>query len=290
MSSLQSVKRAVKPVAGSIRRNVPDALVPALMRTRLKRAYKNPKRWELARQQMTWLLGAVSTEEEIEAAARRYIERDVMRSELRYHPKLITYMPVDGVEHLVEARSRGKGVVLSFLHHGHYEGFCASVARAEQPLVMLVSPEMLAKDRPEFLKQHLLTGTISGNTVLDASLGMKAILPMFERGEVVGIATDVAGRTSVQFLGQERLGSFGAALIAQKTGAPVVCATAHPDDEHYQRVKLSEPLDPADYASPEDLLKDMLAHQEVAVLAWPEAYHQPTLRWGVLPKDEAPAG
>ncbi|MDN4174540.1 hypothetical protein QWY28_16385 [Nocardioides sp. SOB77] len=264
------------------RRHIPDVAVPAITRTRLARARKDDARAAKAHREMDFLLGGVSTPAEVDRAAERYLERDILRSELRWHPKLITFQEVEGVANLVAARKRGRGVVISFLHHGHYEGAVASVCRADQPMLVVVSPEMLAPDAPEFLKQHVRTGTVSGGRPLDATVGAKGMLAALAEGEVLAIASDVPGRTPIRFLGVDRLGSFGAARLATGAGAPVVSMTAHPDADGRPYLRLSEPLDPRDFASPDDLLLEMVRLQEAPVLAWPEAYHQPTLRWGAV--------
>ncbi|MDN4162491.1 hypothetical protein [Nocardioides abyssi] len=264
------------------RRHIPDAAVPAVTRARLTRARKNQDRLARAHREMEFLLGGACTPAEVDRAAERYVERDILRSELRWHPNLITFQEVEGVEHLVAARKRGRGVVISFLHHGHYEGAVASVCRADRPLLVVVSPEMLAPDAPEFLKQHVRTGTVSGGRPLDATVGAKGMLKALHDGNVLAIASDVPGRTPIRFLGVDRLGSFGAARLAAGAGCPVVSMTAHPDADGKPYLRLSEPLEPGDFASPDDLLLEMVQLQEAPALAWPEAYHQPTLRWGAV--------
>ena len=46
--------------------------------------------------------------------------------------------------------------------------------------------------------------------------------------------------------------------------------------EAFDLERLGSALDP----DPDDLLRHLVAAQEESVLAWPEGYHQPTLRWG----------
>lgn len=262
---------------------VPDALVPMVVRARIRAKKRKPAALERARQEMEFLLGAARPDD-VERATHAYLERDVWRSELRYHPDLLTRMPVENVEALKRARSLGRGVVLSFLHHGHYEGATASVCRADQPLTMVVSPDMLAPDAPSFLRQHVITGHTTGATPMSADVGAKAMVGALQSGKVLGIATDVAGRTRVPFLGQDRLGSSGAARLAMGANSPVVMLFAHCSSDGTLTLELSDPLEPGDFASPDELLHHLIASQEPAVLAWPEGYHQPLLRWGQVDK------
>ena len=45
-------------------------------------------------------------------------------------------------------------------------------------------------------------------------------------------------------------------------------------------MRVHEPLDPADFATPTALLEEMVKQHERAILAWPEATDLPLSRWG----------
>lgn len=258
---------------------VPDALVPAVVRARVAAKRRRPAAMEKARREMEWLLGAVAPER-VEAAAAAYLVRDVVRSEWRYHPKLVSYQPVENAEALTKARATGRGVVVSFLHHGHYEGATASLAVVDRPMGIVVSPEMLAQDAPTFLRQHVRAGTITGNHPVDAGLGGKELAGRLAKGEALAIATDVPGSAVVPFLGRDRRGSSGAARLAAATNSLVVTMHAHCESDGRLWLSLGDPIEPRDFSDPDDLLRHLVAAQEESVLAWPEGYHQPTLRWG----------
>lgn len=258
---------------------VPDVLVPAVVRARVAAKRRRPAAMEIARREMDWLIGAAAPER-VEAAAAAYLERDVVRSEWRYHPKLVSYQPVENAAALTKARATGRGVVVSFLHHGHYEGATASLALADAPLGIVVSPEMLAADAPTFLRQHVRAGTITGNWPVDAGLGGKELAGRLAKGEALAIATDVPGSAVVPFLGRDRRGSSGAARLAAATNSLVVTMHAHCESDGRLWLQLGDPIDPRDFGDPDELLRYLVATQEESVLAWPEGYHQPTMRWG----------
>jgi lauroyl/myristoyl acyltransferase len=260
---------------------VPDALVPAVVRSRIRAKRRKPEARERARREMEFLIGAVRPDD-VDRAAAAYLERDVWRSELRYHPNLLNAMPVENAAALERARAHGRGVVLSFLHHGHYEGATASIARACPPFHIVISPDMLAPDAPSFLRQHVLTGSSTGAEPINASVGAKAMIGHLQAGDVLGIATDVPGTTRLPFLGQERLGSSGAARLAMGANSPVVMMFARCESDGALWLELSDPVEPADFTTPDELLGHLITGQEPAVQAWPEGYHQPTLRWGVV--------
>lgn len=268
---------------------VPDRLVPTVVRARIKLKKRKDGPLQKARQEMGFLLGAARPDD-VERAARAYLERDVWRSELRYHPEIIGHQLVENLDALVRARQRGRGVVVSFLHHGHYEGACAALGYADQPLNVVVSPDMLAENAPTFLRQHVIAGTVSGSRTVDAAIGGAKLGAMLADGQVLAVATDVPGQSRLQFLGRERLGSSGAARLATATRSPVVTMSAHCETDGTLWLSLGDPIDPGDFDSAEALVQHLVAVQEEAVLAWPEGYHQPRLRWGSLEEDaETPA-
>lgn len=272
-----------------VRLAVPDAAVPAIVRARVKRKLAKGTALEKAREEMAWLLDGVRTPAEIEEAARAYVERDTWRSELRWHPKLVNHQHVDGAEHLTRARKLGRGVVISFLHHGHYEGAMPSIAHAEAPIHIAISPDMIGPDAPTFLRQHVRTGIQGGNTGVNVGAGANVLVEQLLAGHALAIASDVPGSTPVTFLGKERRGSSGAARLAQGTNSPVVIMTAH-QEGGVVGLRFREPVEPRDFADQDALLAHLISSQEEAVLAWPAGYHQPRLRWGRTEAEEAAAG
>lgn len=274
--------QAAAPTTTSMRLRaaVPDALVPAVVAARIRRKARKPEAVARARAEMEFLIGAAAPQD-LDRAARAYLERDVWRSELRYHPKQICYQHVENIASLVKARATDRGVVVSFLHHGHYEGATAALAHHDRPITVVVSPDMLAADAPTFLRQHVVAGTVSGSRSFNAAAGAKAMVTLLADGDVLAIATDVPGSSELDFLGRTRLGSSGAARMAAAANSLVITMHAHCEPDGRLWLSLSDPIEPRDFATPDDLLRDLVSSQEDAVLAWPEGYHQPSLRWGV---------
>lgn len=277
--------QAIAPTAKDrVRLAVPDALVPAVVKARTAVKKRRGTAVEQARAEMEFLLSEVADAAEIEAVTQRYVERDTWRSELRWHPKMICHQPVHGVENLAAARAEGRGVVISFLHHGHYEGAVAAVGAAEKPILIALSPDMCGPEAPAFLRQHVRTGLTTGCRGVNVAGGAGLLAQVLTGGDVLAIATDVPGRTPVEFLGKERYGSSGAARLAQGTNSPVVVMTAHCSAGGELSLKLGEPIEPSGFASPDALVVHLLQAQEDAIRAWPEGYHHPTMRWGTAPK------
>lgn len=273
-------RTAIPPTAKErLRLAVPDTIVPAFVRARTRLKMRGDAAIAQARSEMDFLLSEVADAAEIEAVAQRYVERDTWRSELRWHPKMVCYQPVDGVDNLAAARATGRGVVISFLHHGHYEGAVASVSHADEPIHIAVSPDMVGPDAPSFLRQHVRTGIVTGGIGVNVAGGAALLGGLLAQGNVLAVATDVPGKMPVTFLGKERFGSSGSARLATGTNSLVVVMTAHLDDGKLN-LRLSEAIEPRDFATPEELVTHLLHAQEDAVRSWPEGYHHPTMRWG----------
>lgn len=281
------MKPSTELAVGRARGRVPRALLPALVAARTRVAWRIPKVREDARAQMRFVLGAARPDADVEGAARRYVERQCWRGELRWHPDLITDQPVEGLEHLVAARDLGRGVVLSFMHHGHFEGAVATLGRRGVRVHVLGFPQLLEAGAPGWMQQHAAVAQSQGAVPVLTTAGSEALAGLLLAGEVLCIASDVPGRTPMRFLGRDLVGSFGAPRLAVATGAPVVVMTSELRDGR-PAVRLHPAFDPESYPSPQKLLEAVLAVHEPAVLRWPELCDIPTSHWGV--PDAAGAG
>ncbi len=268
----------LEATAERVRRSVPARSLPLLIRTRAAIAWCLPSVRRTAHRQMLFLLGE-SCPAQVSQVARRYVQEMVVRAEVRWHPDVATRVRLEGAEHLEAARALGRGVVLSFMHHGLYDRAFPAVARTTSGLRMLVHPYMLADDSPRWIRQHLRLNCMGGGQAVSAAVGTEAIKRMLTAGDVVAIASDVPGRTAVTFAGREVLGSFGAGRLAWESGSPVVLMTSGRDQQG-PFVRLHPALHPGDFDSARSLLEAVLAAHETAVLAWPEATDLPLSRWG----------
>jgi len=273
------MSRSAEDIANKVRARVPKALIPALVAARTRLAWRRPAVREDALAQMGFVLEKTSPDADIEAVARAYVRYQARRGELRWHPELLTSLPVEGIDHLLAARAEGRGVVLNFMHHGYYDGAFPSIARLGAPAHLVVYPYMLEDDAPLWLQQHVKVGSMNGGTAVSAGMGTDGLLSLLRRGEILALASDVPGRTPLRFVGRDVLGSFGAARLASLAQAPVVVMTSE-ENESGPFIRLHEPLDPEAFPTPEDLLEQMLPIHEAVLLRWPEAADLPLSRWG----------
>lgn len=263
----------------TMRAAVPTPLLPALVAARGRLDWSRPAAREDARAQMRFLLEHSAPDTDLDPVARAYLRYQALRGELRWHPRLLTSLRVEGIDHLREAQAQGRGVLLNFVHHGAYDGAFPSLARLGVPTHMVVYPYMLDPQAPAWIRQHIAVGTAGGGTAVSAAVGTDGLLGLLRRGEVLAIASDVPGHTAIRLFGREVLGSSGAARLPMTTGSPVVAFTSE-EDERGTYIRVHEPLQPDAFATPEELLAAMLAIHETVLLRRPEAYDLPLSRWG----------
>lgn len=265
-----------------VRSAIPVRALPALARRRVDALWQDEAFRTAQEAEMRFLLEHTEREPEIPVLARGYTEFALLRGYRRWHPRHLSHQPVTGIEWLTTKRDPERGVLLSFVHHAQYEGLFPSLARQGAAIHVVVAPEAFDPASPAQLRQHFkVAGMMPSTTLVPATIGSAGMVELVEQGEIVAIASDVAGRTPVQFLGRELRGSFGAARIATQTNTPVVLVTSHRSADGSPSLQVHEPLEPADYADPADLLAEIMRRHEPAVLAWPEAFDSPYTRLGI---------
>lgn len=274
---MSRTSEAVQRVRGLI----PAAVLPSLVRRRIDRLWEDPAFRALQERQMRFVLECTERADEVPELARAYAEQMMLRSYLRWHPRRITRQPVRGVAWLTTRRDPERPVVLSFLHHHRYDGMFGSLARLGVTCDIVTLPDALAPDAPVQIKQHVRV-VRRGGPMIPTTGGTQALVARMVPGTTLAIASDVPGRSPVEFLGRKVLGSSGAARIAVMTNSPVVLVTAHRDGAGGSYLQVHEPLEPGSFDGVTGLLDEMLRLHGEAVLAWPEALDSPVARWGAL--------
>jgi lauroyl/myristoyl acyltransferase len=259
---------------------VPPAVLPTLVRRRIDALWDDENFRAAQTDEMRFLLEHTDRAGEIPVLARAYAEQTMLRSYLRWHPRAITRQRVRGAEWLTTRRDPARAVVLSFAHHARYDGLFGSLARVGVAAEVLTLPAALEPGAPATVRQHIRV-VRRGATTVPALGGTEAVVARMRPGAVLAIASDVPGRTPVQFLGRRVLGSFGAARVAVLSDSPVVVVTSH-RDAHGGHLRVHPPLEPRAFPDAAALLEAVLARHAAAVLAWPEAVDTPLARWGSL--------
>jgi KDO2-lipid IV(A) lauroyltransferase len=138
--------------------------------------------------------------------------------------RVLAKIGIEGVENLEKALSRGKGVVAVSAHLGHFTILSLKMIRAGYPFNMLIrDPDSKAIVRI-FRKLQKQQGGhfIPINQWREA---LRKILGSLRKNEVVCFLSDERKKGSdveVDFFGHTALTATGPAVIALKTGAPIV--------------------------------------------------------------------
>jgi len=150
---------------------------------------------------------------------------------------------LDGVEHIKAALAEGRGALLLGAHFGNWELLAAAhLLTGLPPLNVVVRP----LDNP-FLDALVARGRERGHLrLIPKRAALPGVRAALARGECVGILLDQhAGREGVfvPFFGAPASTTRSLAVLALKTGAPVVPAFIHRTREGEHQVTLDPPVE-----------------------------------------------
>lgn len=142
---------------------------------------------------------------------------------LRFNNRnLEKYIRIVNEEHLLNAIKKEKGVFLLTGHLGNWEFICAAVSLRFGPFSVVAKPldfkplDRLATD----------VRTRFGNDIIPRRKAMRKILRALKQKKMVGILLDQSARLDqgvfVNFLGRMACTNKGLALMASRSGAPVI--------------------------------------------------------------------
>ncbi|MCU0304225.1 MAG: lysophospholipid acyltransferase family protein [Thermoanaerobaculales bacterium] len=210
---------------------------------------------------------------------------------LRAAPHEVTRLvDIEGFEHLMDPIRRGRGVVLGTGHAGNWELCNAALCAYGLPLTIAV------RELHEARLDRLITtlrGRFGTEVISRGAAAGRRLLEGLHRGRCVGLLIDqdipsIPG-VFVPFFGRPAWTPSGAAMIALRTGSPLVPGFIHrrPDGTHL--VKIGAPLAAATEGSLEDRVWELTAAVTAAVewqvRSWPEQWVWMHRRWRTRPED-----
>jgi Kdo2-lipid IVA lauroyltransferase/acyltransferase len=149
---------------------------------------------------------------------------EFLRSDRYGRDPIERHFTVRNYESLERAYSRGKGVVLLTAHCGSWEILALCYSIMGFPFGVVVRP----LDNPYLDRAITAVRTMYGNTMINKQKGMRGVLRTLSEGKAVGMLLDQNVTRSegvfVDFFGRPACTNKGLALIAMKTGVPVVPA------------------------------------------------------------------
>jgi KDO2-lipid IV(A) lauroyltransferase len=178
--------------------------------------------------------------------------------------EVLARMELEGVEHLRAALEQGRGVLLVSGHCGNWELLGARVAR-EVPLTNLAR----AMANPLVDAAVAARRVAAGVRTVDARNAAREVLRTLRRGEAVGVLLDQSAlrseRVFVPFLGRPAATNVGLAMLALKSGAPVLPAFSARGADGRHRAWIGAPIPPAAAGGREERMGVMTARYTAAI-------------------------
>ena len=195
---------------------------------------------------------------------------------------------VVGLDMLFDALAEGKGVILATGHLGNWEVAGAALALREVPLDVVVQRQR----NPYVNRRIAAVRERIGFNLIDRRHAPRQALRALRDGRVVAFAADQnAGRAGVfvPFFGRLASTHRGPALMALRTGAPVVCLACIRQPDGIYEVTLTR-LESDRSGDPEEavirLTAAFTAALELAIRRAPEQYFWLHRRWRTRPREE----
>ena len=250
-----------------------------------------PRRRRMALQNIERSLGRELGPAEVRRLARRSFQHlgmnlvEACRYFLRPTHVMLSQVHVEGVEHLRRAAAAGHGILVLTAHYGNWELLAAAHGLTGLPLSFVVRPldEPILDDLADRFRRR------SGAELIVKHRAVREVMQALRRGRMVGILLDQnatrAEGVFVPFFGIPACTSKGLALLALRTGAPVVPVflRREPDGRHCMDVR--PPL-------PAPAGGDVLAYTaafneaiEAAIRRAPEQWLWMHARWRTRPRE-----
>lgn len=252
-----------------------------------------PGRRAVARENLALAFGRERSSEEIALLCRRSFQHlgmmvmEVCAFLLAPLVFVRSLVSVEGIEHLKSAMAQGRGALVLTAHFGNWELLAASHVLTGYPLSVVARP----LDHPLLDRLATRLRERSGVEVIAKRWALPSMLAALRRGRMVGILLDQNSSrregTFVPFFGVPASTSKSLALLALRTGAPVVPIFTHREADGRHRVLIGPALPVASTGDRERDLHAATAAFTVAieevVRRWPEQWFWVHRRWKTRP-------
>jgi KDO2-lipid IV(A) lauroyltransferase len=172
--------------------------------------------------------------------------------------ELLGGVEVVGREHLEEAVERGRGVILASSHIGNWELAAVVLAHWGYTLHAVAGVQLnrWLTGAVRDTKSELAIHTVSHED------GPRTLLRALEHNELVALMVDgdlYQHGTTVEFFGRETRWPAGPGVLAQRTGALIICGYCERIRAGRFRIVMERALDPATFPSAEALNRAIAA-------------------------------
>jgi KDO2-lipid IV(A) lauroyltransferase len=195
---------------------------------------------------------------------------------------------MEGGEHFKTAAAQGRGVLILTAHYGNWELLAAAHGLTGLPLSIVIRP----LDHPLLDDLAARFRRRSGAELIIKRQAVREVLQALRRQRMVGVLLDQnatrAEGVFVPFFGVPASTSKGLAVLALRTGAPVVPVFLRRDpDRRGHRMDVGAPIPPptdGDVATYTATFNQVL---EAAIRRAPEQWLWMHARWRTQPKEAA---
>ena len=162
--------------------------------------------------------------------------------------ELLESVEVEGREHLERAVARGRGVILASTHIGNWELAAVMLAHWGYTLHAVAGVQLNRWLTPAVreTKTELAIHTVSPED------GFRRLLRALEHNDLVALMVDgdvYHHGVPVEFFGRETAFPSGPGVLAQRTGALIICGYCERMGPGRFRIVMEPALDPAQYTS-----------------------------------------
>jgi Kdo2-lipid IVA lauroyltransferase/acyltransferase len=250
-----------------------------------------PRRRRVALGNIRLSVGREMAPDEIRRLGRRSFQHlgmnliEACRYLLRPTDVMLSRVRVEGVEHLRSAAAQGRGILILTAHYGNWELLAAAHGLTGLPLSIVIRP----LEHPVLDDLAARFRRRSGAELIVKRRAVREVLQALNRGRMVGILLDQnatrAEGVFVPFFGVTASTSKGLAILALRTGAPVVPVFLRrlPDGRH--RMDISPALTPpqdGDVHAYTAMFNEVI---EAAIRRAPEQWLWMHNRWRTRPRE-----
>ncbi|HEY1334099.1 MAG TPA: lysophospholipid acyltransferase family protein [Myxococcaceae bacterium] len=250
-----------------------------------------PRRRRVALRNIERSLGRELTPAEVRRLGRRSFQHlgmnlvEACRYFLRPTEVMLSRVHVEGVEHLRRAAADGRGILVLTAHYGNWELLAAAHGLTGLPLSFVVRPldDPILDDLADRFRQR------TGAERIVKHRAVREVMQALRRGRMVGILLDQNATRGegvfVPFFGVPASTSKGLALLALRTGAPVVpiFLRREPDGRHCMDVR--PPLPAPAGGDVQAYTAAFNAAIEAAIRRAPEQWLWMHARWRTQPRE-----
>ncbi len=193
----------------------------------------------------------------------------------------------EGLEHYLEAKKSGRGILIPTAHFGNWELSAFAHALMTEPMHVMIRP----LDNPAVDRLVEERRGLSGNQLISKRDAARAVLRALQQNQAVGILIDqntsLDEGVFVDFFGTPASANSGFAKIAARTGAVVIPGFAVWEENESRYVLRFYPPVPMTGDAAEDTQRLHLKLEE-AIREYPGQWLWIHRRWKTRPPGERP--